>query len=260
MAKTRVLVQRRKAVRNIRKITRTMELIATSRFQKALVRAVEAEAFTRKIGELAADLARNAGSVTHPLMEKREMLIAGIGGLSYATLNAPRGTIYGWVNFAGLEGKTVPAEASETANPYVIASPADAIEPIWEYSHTVGKSITGGLVYRGRTVPELVGGYLYADFVTGKLWALWYDNKAGRVTANRPLLGNVMPVMSFGEDQHGEAYFTLDTGQIQVALFVEVSDDQLGEALRRLVEDAHAVEVPLQLFRIGGIVQHVECT
>src|SRR5436190_1054098 len=53
MAKTRELVKRRKAVRNIRKITRTMELIATSRFKKALDRATQAEAYTRKIAELA---------------------------------------------------------------------------------------------------------------------------------------------------------------------------------------------------------------
>src|SRR4051812_2176953 len=71
MAKTRVLVQRRKAIRNIRKITRTMELIATSRFQRALKRASEAEAYTRKIAELAADLSATAANVKHPLLEKR---------------------------------------------------------------------------------------------------------------------------------------------------------------------------------------------
>lgn len=72
MAKTRAIVKRRQAIRNIRKITRTMELIATARFKKALDRAVEAEAFTRKIAELAADLSRSAADVTHPLLEKRE--------------------------------------------------------------------------------------------------------------------------------------------------------------------------------------------
>src|SRR5881227_917988 len=72
MAKTRSLVQRRKAIQNIRKITRTMELIATARFKKALDRAVEAEAYTRKIAELAADLSASATDVTHPLLEKRE--------------------------------------------------------------------------------------------------------------------------------------------------------------------------------------------
>lgn len=72
MANTRALVKRRKAIRNIRKITRTMELIATARFRQALDRATRAEAFTRKIAEVAADLSASAADVTHPLLEKRE--------------------------------------------------------------------------------------------------------------------------------------------------------------------------------------------
>jgi F-type H+-transporting ATPase subunit gamma len=74
MAKTRAIVKRRKAIRNIRKITRTMELIATARFKKALDRAVQADAYTRKIGELAADLSASATNVTHPLLAKRELV------------------------------------------------------------------------------------------------------------------------------------------------------------------------------------------
>src|ERR1700730_14492207 len=72
MAKTRAIVKRRKAIRNIRKITRTMELIATARFKKALDRGTEAEAYTRKIAELAADLSASATNIKHPLLEKRE--------------------------------------------------------------------------------------------------------------------------------------------------------------------------------------------
>jgi F-type H+-transporting ATPase subunit gamma len=71
MANLRALVKRRKAVRNIRKITKTMELIATSRFQRALKRATEAEAFTRSIAEITADLSKNAGDVSHPLLVTR---------------------------------------------------------------------------------------------------------------------------------------------------------------------------------------------
>jgi len=71
MANLRALVKRRKAVRNIRKITKTMELIATARFKKALDRATEAEAYTKKIAELAADLSQNAGEVSHPLLAQR---------------------------------------------------------------------------------------------------------------------------------------------------------------------------------------------
>jgi F-type H+-transporting ATPase subunit gamma len=72
MANRRVLVKRRKAVRNIRKITRTMQLIATARFQAAFSRAVATRPFSEKLAELAADLARAAGDVEHPLLETHD--------------------------------------------------------------------------------------------------------------------------------------------------------------------------------------------
>jgi F-type H+-transporting ATPase subunit gamma len=71
MAKARAIVKRRKSVQNIRKITRTMELIATARFKKALDRATEAEAYTRKIAELVADLGATSADVSHPLLDNR---------------------------------------------------------------------------------------------------------------------------------------------------------------------------------------------
>src|SRR4051812_9516947 len=72
MAKARAIIKRRKAVENIRKITRTMELIATAKFRKALDRATEAESFTRKIAELVADLGETSQAVKHPLLERRD--------------------------------------------------------------------------------------------------------------------------------------------------------------------------------------------
>jgi F-type H+-transporting ATPase subunit gamma len=74
MANPRALVKRRKAVRNIKKITRTMELIATARFKKALDRASQADAYTKKIAELVADLGATATNVSHPLLQKRETI------------------------------------------------------------------------------------------------------------------------------------------------------------------------------------------
>src|SRR4051812_40267959 len=68
MANRRILVKRRKAVRNIRKITRTMQLIATARFQAAFNRAVATKPYTEKLAELVDDLSRAAGSVDHPLL------------------------------------------------------------------------------------------------------------------------------------------------------------------------------------------------
>jgi glucose/arabinose dehydrogenase len=84
---------------------------------------------------------------------------------------------------------------------------ADLVDPIWEYHHDIGKSITGGAVYRGPRLPELTGAYLYGDYVSMKLWALWYDEKLGRVTANRPIADPQVPILSFGEDERGELYF-----------------------------------------------------
>lgn len=72
MANARKLDKRRKSVRNIRKITRTMELIATARFKKAMDRATAATAYTRRITQLVSDLASSGLEVRHPLMEPRE--------------------------------------------------------------------------------------------------------------------------------------------------------------------------------------------
>lgn len=71
MAKARALDKRRKSIRNIRKITRTMELIATARFKKAMDRATAASAYTRRLAQLVADLARSGCQVDHPLLEPR---------------------------------------------------------------------------------------------------------------------------------------------------------------------------------------------
>lgn len=70
MAKARALDKRRKSVRNIRKITRTMELIATARFKRAMDRATAATAYTDRITQLVRSLA-GAGDVQvrHPLLE-----------------------------------------------------------------------------------------------------------------------------------------------------------------------------------------------
>ena len=81
------------------------------------------------------------------------------------------------------------------------------IDPIWEYHHSAGKSITGGGVYRGKQLPDLAGAYLYADYVAGTIFALRYDPTKRRVVANQPIRTRKLPIVSFGEDQSGEMYF-----------------------------------------------------
>jgi F-type H+-transporting ATPase subunit gamma len=68
MAKARAIVKRRKAVRNIRKITKTMQMIATAKFQKSLKRAVGTKPFTTKVREVVGELASSVQDVDHPLL------------------------------------------------------------------------------------------------------------------------------------------------------------------------------------------------
>ncbi|MCA9083045.1 MAG: PQQ-dependent sugar dehydrogenase [Planctomycetaceae bacterium] len=88
----------------------------------------------------------------------------------------------------------------------------ELIDPVWEYHHDIGKSITGGHVYRGKRVPELQGKYVYADYVTGLLWALEYTGESS--ATNYSLTGDKLPVMSFGEDEAGEVYYMTTFGQL----------------------------------------------
>ena len=76
MAKARAIIKRLKAVRNVRKITRTMELVATARFKKAMDRATQAAAYTRKMSEIVSDLSEalksSGSSISHPLLQQRD--------------------------------------------------------------------------------------------------------------------------------------------------------------------------------------------
>ncbi len=120
-----------------------------------------------------------------------------VGQNLYEEINIlERGRNYGWNRREGLH-----PFGFKAADPR-----PDLVEPIWEYHHDVGKSITGGAVYRGQVFPELVGMYLYADYVSGKIWALRYDEAKKRVVANRPIRDRKQPIMSFGEDERGELY------------------------------------------------------
>lgn len=87
------------------------------------------------------------------------------------------------------------------------------IDPVWEYDHTAGKSITGGRVYNSDRVPQLKGKYIYADYVSGSVWALTYDPSTGKAVRNEQVLEKGIPVLAFGEDQNGEIYYLRDSAR-----------------------------------------------
>jgi glucose/arabinose dehydrogenase len=115
-----------------------------------------------------------------------------------------KGGNYGWRNREGQHPFGKNGTDSEAK---------DMIEPVWEYHHDIGKSITGGHVYRGKAVPALVGKYLYADYVSGDVWALDYDAKERKVRGNHTLRRGGFAVMSFGEDEDGEVYLMTMSGE-----------------------------------------------
>lgn len=79
--------------------------------------------------------------------------------------------------------------------------------PVYEYEHSLGQSITGGHVYRGKEFPFLDGVYIYADFVSGTIWG-FKDNK------NYIIEESGLNISSFGVDDNQEIYFTAFDGKI----------------------------------------------
>lgn len=83
------------------------------------------------------------------------------------------------------------------------------VDPITEYDHSVGNSVTGGYVYRGAAIPFLQGTYLFADFVSGRIWGIPADSMQG--VAADELVVTTLNISSFAEGVDGELY-ALDHG------------------------------------------------
>jgi glucose/arabinose dehydrogenase len=83
--------------------------------------------------------------------------------------------------------------------------------PVWEYGRSEGVSVTGGYVYRGDALPELVGHYIYADFASGRIWSL---NASQSQNSNKELLKANFNISSFGVDGNQELYICGFDGKI----------------------------------------------
>jgi glucose/arabinose dehydrogenase len=84
--------------------------------------------------------------------------------------------------------------------------------PVWTYDHVQGGSITGGFVYRGLELAELIGYYVYGDFISGRIWALRYDGVSDPV--NTELLDTGLNIASFGIDEKNEVLICAFDGKI----------------------------------------------
>jgi glucose/arabinose dehydrogenase len=79
----------------------------------------------------------------------------------------------------------------------------DLVDPVWEYGRSQGISVTGGYVYRGHALPDLVGWYVYADYGMGNVWALRVEN---RKAVNRLLVDTNILISTFGVDENDELF------------------------------------------------------
>jgi glucose/arabinose dehydrogenase len=81
---------------------------------------------------------------------------------------------------------------------------AGLIKPLVDYTHSFGNAITGGYIYRGYRRPDLSGGYVYADYSSGRIWFLRWNGSA--VTLDTLLTQASFSISSFGEDEFSELY------------------------------------------------------
>lgn len=108
-----------------------------------------------------------------------------------------KGGNYGWRIMEGFHEFNVPDGANKSV----------LIDPIHEYDHGDGISITGGYVYRGKALPALAGKYIFGDY-NGKTWTLVQQGgkwaRQDLVFSNKPS-GNLQ-LLSWGQDEAGEIY------------------------------------------------------
>ncbi|MEO8393201.1 MAG: PQQ-dependent sugar dehydrogenase [Chloroflexota bacterium] len=134
-----------------------------------------------------------------------DLYIGDVGQSSYEEIDFepasdPGSENYGWNRYEGL-------------HPYNDASePPDMTPPVAEYPHMVGCAVSGGYVYRGTSLPELQGIYIFGDYCTGHTWSL-FRSASGTWTVT-PFIDTGRTISSFGEDEQGELYLVDFKGTI----------------------------------------------
>ena len=197
MANARALDKRRKSIRNIRKITRTMELIATARFKKAMDRAHAATDYTKRITQLVADLANAGLEVSHPLLEGREhtnkatlLVLTGNRGLcgGYNT-NVQR---KGFVRLAEMKEEIPEVKLEVSGKRGIAACKFRKVKPDASYTHFEDKPTFD-------EVDQLAARYL-EEYILGKIDRLDVAYmKFVSISKQVPVVETLLPLGSLGE-------------------------------------------------------------
>jgi glucose/arabinose dehydrogenase len=137
--------------------------------------------------------------------ETGELYIADVGEWLWEEINVQPadsvgGENYGWEYY----------EAEELRDE--TAPDAEIVMPDLTYAHSEGCSISGGYVYRGQSLPDLQGIYIYGDYCSGKIWTAFRDSDG--VWQTHLFMQTGFQITSFGEDVNGELYLVDYKGDI----------------------------------------------
>jgi glucose/arabinose dehydrogenase len=135
-----------------------------------------------------------------------DLFIGDVGQGTYEEIDfqpagTPGGRNYGWDYMEGFHSFAGSPPAAATLT-----------EPVAEYSHNLGCSVTGGEVYRGPGLPDWQGIYFYGDYCSGRVWGLLRGSDG--VWQNQLLFQIGQRITSFGVDETGELYLVGYNGQI----------------------------------------------
>ena len=134
--------------------------------------------------------------------------------INYQPAASPGGENYGWRLMEGFH-QFDPANMANCNQPVI--TPAGLTLPIAEYQHPLGKSVSGGFVYRGQAYPWLNGWYFYGDYLTGMIWVTRQTQPGVWSGAQKQFPG--LKISSFGEDENGEVYLVHYSGSGTGALY-----------------------------------------
>ena len=104
-------------------------------------------------------------------------------------------------------------EARQPINTHLKIGPTPVRAPAIELDHSQAASVTGGYVYRGKKYPELVGQYIFGDYMTKRIWSAKFDGD--RLVSLKDITAPTVRIVAFGEDADGELFLLdYDTGKV----------------------------------------------
>lgn len=158
--------------------------------------------------------------------ETGELWLGDVGQSALEEINIiQRGGNYGWRCY---EGDRRTANSCTSSGPY--------IAPVATYGRTEGISVTGGYVYRGTAVPALYGAYIFGDFGSGRIWALFKESNGSY--RRELLLASGRAISSFAEGRDGEL-FVLDYNG---GIYQIVADNSIGSGPPQLLTETGCVD------------------